>query len=268
MSRQLFMEHLSWPQIKEYVNKSELILIPIGATEEHGRHLPVSMDTIIALELCERVSEKVGCLVGPAIPIGHSEWFMEFPGTMTFSYDLLLHLLEEYCDNLIHHGFKKLVFVSPHGLNATAIGVIGRKLRKRGILVSMINPWKILNDIAEDFSGLFENKVKHAGEIMTSVALAICPELVDMDSAEGEYVSSDMSPRINPLNSVGVCNFEGYNVDIFWRASEVTTSGAMGNPEHADGETGEQLMSNLSAYVVEYIKEIGKIDTSKSPKPE
>ena len=142
-----FMENLSWPKINDYLKRSNLILIPLGATEEHGKHLPISMDTCIAVNLCEKVSEKAKCLVAPTIPMGYSEWFMEFPGTISFSYNLLIQLIQEYCDSLVSHGFKNLIFISPHGLNATAIGIVGRILRNKGVIVSMINPWKILSDI-------------------------------------------------------------------------------------------------------------------------
>lgn len=260
MLNNYFLEDLSWPVIRDYLKESDAILIPFGATEEHAEHLPVSMDTRIAVDLCKRVSAEAKCLVAPTISLGYSEWFMEFPGTLTLSYDLLLKLLQEYCDCLVSHGFRKLIFVSPHGLNATAIGVVGRTLRSKGVLVSMINPWKILNEMASGYPSLVENKVRHAGEIMTSVALAICPELVDMTSAAGEYVSSDMSPEIDPLNSVGGASFKGHNVDIFVRAHEVTASGSMGFPTHANAETGEAMMQELAVYVIKFIKEMKGID--------
>lgn len=259
-----FMENLSWPKINDYLKRSNLILIPLGATEEHGKHLPISMDTCIAVNLCEKVSEKAKCLVAPTIPIGYSEWFMEFPGTISFSYNLLIQLIQEYCDSLVSHGFKNLIFISPHGLNATAIGIVGRILRNKGVIVSMINPWKILSDIGLNNKNLKENKVKHAGEIMTSVALAICPDFVDMDSAVKEYVFSNISTKIKAKNSVGISNFKGHEINIYLRAKEVTSSGAMGDPKNASAKIGEELLKELTNYVVNFIKEMGKIKIEKN----
>lgn len=258
-----FMENLSWQKINDYLKVSNSIMIPIGATEESGNHLPISMDTCIAVDLCEKVSEKTKCLVAPTMPIGHSEWFMEFPGTLSFSYDLLIQILQEYCDNLIFHGFRKLIFISPHGQNATAIGVVGRKLRNRGVLVSMINPWKILNEIVLNNSNLKENQVKHAGEIMTSVALAICPDFVDMDLAVAEFVSSSVSTKIEPINSMGESNFEGHTINMYLRAKEVTSSGSMGDPRDASAKTGREILKILVDYVVGFIKEIETINPEK-----
>jgi creatinine amidohydrolase len=255
-----FMENLSWPKINDYLKVSNSIIIPIGATEESGNHLPISMDTRLAVNLCEKVSEQTKCLVAPTMPIGHSEWFMEFPGTLSFSYDLLIQILQEYCDNLIVHGFKKLIFISPHGQNATAIGVVGRKLRNKGVIVSMINPWKILDEIVSKKTNLIENNVKHAGEIMTSVALAICPNFVDMDLAVAEYVSSNVSTEIKPINSMGESNFKEHTVNMYLRAKELTSSGSMGDPRNASAKIGKEILNTLIDYTVSFINEIETIN--------
>ena len=259
-----FLDELPWPKIEEYVKQSRLILIPTGSVEEEGTHLPTGIDTHVAVYVCKKVSQRTGCLVGPPIPVGHSEWFMEFPGTMSVSLELLIRLIREYCHCLLAHGFRKFIFINPHTGNAEAIAAVGRELRKKEGLVAMIDVWRILNQMAGDFPALKERSFKHAGEIMTSVGLAMYPDLVDMDSATAEYVASDISSHIKPKSSTGPWEFKNTEVRMYLRGKEVTKSGTMGDPTNATRELGEQILDNLVDFVVSFVEEMEKIDTTYS----
>ena len=91
----MFLENQNWPKVKKYLEKSKIIIIPIGSIENEGKHLPLGIDTHVSTFLSNCLSEKTGCIVGPCLPIGYSEWFMEFPGTISFKYETLIVLIRE-----------------------------------------------------------------------------------------------------------------------------------------------------------------------------
>jgi creatinine amidohydrolase len=254
------LDRLSWPKIKTYLERSKTILVPIGSVEQEGSHLPTGFDTHTAQYICEQVSEKTGCLIGPPIIMGYSEWFMEFPGTISFSYELLLQLIREYCECLFKHGFRKFIFVSPHHGNREAVAIVGREFRHKGALVSLVDVWRLLEQIGKDLPELREKKNKHAGEIMTSIALAIYPEQVDLNSVVVEYAKSGISNAIKPKASAGPAEFNGLEIQMFLRGAEVTKSGTLGDPTSASEELGKLLLTKLVDYTVSFVSEVDKIE--------
>lgn len=227
-------------------------------------HLPTGIDTHVAVYVSKKVSEKTGCLVGPPIPAGYSEWFMEFPGTMSVSLELLISLIREYCHSLLAHGLRKFIFINAHMGNADAIAAVGRELRQNEAMVAMIDVWRVLNQMAGDFPALKEGSFKHAGEIMTSMGLAVYPDLADMNSATAEYVASDISGHIKPKASTGPWEFKNTGVRMYLRGKEVTKSGTMGDPTNTTRQLGEQILDKLVDFVVSFVEEMEKIDTSYS----
>lgn len=227
-------------------------------------HLPTGIDTHVAVYVSKKVSEKTGCLVGPPIPAGYSEWFMEFPGTMSVSLELLISLIREYCHSLLAHGLRKFIVINAHMGNADAIAAVGRELRQNEAMVAMIDVWRVLNQMAGDFPALKEGSFKHAGEIMTSMGLAVYPDLSDMNSATAEYVASDISGHIKPKASTGPWEFKNTGVRMYLRGKEVTKSGTMGDPTNTTRQLGEQILDKLVDFVVSFVEEMEKIDTSYS----
>lgn len=254
------LDRLPWPKIRKYLEQSKTILVPIGSVEQEGSHLPTGFDTHTAQYICEQVSEKTGCLIGPPIFMGYSEWFMEFPGTISFSYELLIQLIREYCECLFKHGFRKFIFVSPHHGNREAIAIVGREFRHKHGLVSLVDVWRLLEQIGKNLPDLREKKNKHAGEIMTSIALAIYPERVDLKSVVTEYAKSSISNTIKPKASAGPADFNGLEIQMFLRGAEVTKSGTLGDPTHASEELGKLLLAKLVDYTVSFVREMDKID--------
>jgi creatinine amidohydrolase len=124
---------LTYPDIQAYLKRSELILIPIASTEQHGPHLPLSTDTVTAYEVSKRAAEQADVLYTPTIWTGYSPQHMRAPsqgaGTITVRAETLLNLVYDIARSLIHHGFNKLIFVNGHGSNVKVIDPVLRRIR-------------------------------------------------------------------------------------------------------------------------------------------
>ncbi len=101
MYKKKMMEELSWTEFKERIKEADTALIPMGSVEMEGPHLPLAVDSIVALEVARRVSDRVdGTMVAPLVNVTYSDWHMGFPGTMTLSMQTLMQVLKEMCQSL------------------------------------------------------------------------------------------------------------------------------------------------------------------------
>jgi creatinine amidohydrolase len=261
MTKTKCLEEMTWPQFSDAAKNCDTILIPVGSVEQEGLHLPMATDSIVALEVAKRVSQVSDILVAPLINVGYSNWHSTFPGTLSLSMETLIQVLREICMNLVQNGMRRFLFINPHIGNEEPIYSIGTELRKDGLgIAGMINPWKLSNEMGNDMDGLKENKFKHAGEIMTSVMLALRPDLVDMPAAKKGFLNSENASI--KMETSRRCKFQGYHVEIFRMSKELTDTGAMGDPSEATKSKGEEMISRWVEYISNFIDEFKKIPLS------
>ena len=251
-----FLENQSWLKVKEYLEKNNMILIPIGSIENEGNHLPLGLDIHLSHYLCEAVSKKTGCMVGPSLPLGYSKWFMDFPGTISLEHDTLTILIKEYCDCLYKHGFRNFIFLNPHMGNASAIADVGRDFRKKNALVVLVDIWRTFENISQKIALTKKSELSHGGEIGTSIALAMYPQYVDMGKARKAKIAFPVSKNIQPINTLGFANFKGNYIHTFVDANEITLSGLIGDPTKASIEKGEVLLKEMSIYLEQVLNEL------------
>ena len=96
----------SWAEVHEMERENTIILIPLGSTEQEGIHLPLGVDTYVAEAIAQAVAKEADCLVGPTLPVGYSEWFLEFPGTVSLKIETLTQVLREYIFRYLQKGLK------------------------------------------------------------------------------------------------------------------------------------------------------------------
>lgn len=245
----------SWQEVGEMDRGNTTILIPLGSTEQEGSHLPLGVDTFVAESLANEVAKETDALVGPSLPLGYSEWFMEFSGTISLKFETVTQVLREYTSCLIHHGFRKLIFINGHTGNSAAVDVVARECTmSQSARIAMVEIWKIANSLAKDIPDLKEKAFKHAGEIMTSVMLYLHPDMVTMDRARVEYVKSGQGP-FKAKSSLGPAEFKGLEIRLYERAEKLTESGIMGDPLSSTEQKGEEIFNRLKAYLVELVNE-------------
>jgi len=243
----------SWAEVDEMDREDIIILIPLGSTEQEGTHLPLGVDTYVAEAIAQAVAKKTDCLVGPTLPVGYSEWFCEFPGTMSLKLETLIQVLREYISSLILHGFKKYIFVNGHGANSSAVDVISREfIMSHDVQIAMVEIWKITNSLAKDIPELKENIFKHAGELMTSMMLYLYPDLVNMKRAKVEYLKSNKS-HFTVKSTLGLSEFKGMQMTLYDKAKRLTESGIMGDPLSSTAEKGKIIVNAITSYLIEMV---------------
>src|ERR1700693_5691584 len=180
-----FIERMTWPEVDARISEGvDAVLIPIGTTEQHGPHMPLDTDCLIARTLSARAAELgeaegVSILVAPTLNMTLSWYHMQFPGAIRLSTTTFFQVFQEVCDSLAHHGFENLVAVNGHGGNIAALTVaVNHYFETTGRRVFLVQWW----DLAADTLGEVEGPMIHAEEAETSLAIAL-GQRVEMDRA-------------------------------------------------------------------------------------
>ncbi|MGY1630808.1 mycofactocin biosynthesis peptidyl-dipeptidase MftE [Geodermatophilus sp. SYSU D01186] len=204
-----------WPDLPQ----RPLLLVPLGAVEQHGHHLPLATDTTVACTVAEAaVAELDGALLAPALAYGASGEHEGFPGTVSIGTEALTGLLVEYGRSACRWA-GRLVLVNGHGGNLDALRTAGRRLRDEG------------RDVAWFPCGV-PGADAHAGRTETSVMLHVEPALVRTDRA----VAGDTTPIAELLPRLRA---EGVR--------EVSPTGVLGDPAGASAEEGAELLATMAA---------------------
>jgi creatinine amidohydrolase len=218
------LSELAWPDLAERVAAGAILAVPLGSTEQHGPHLPLSTDTDIAVALCGYLAAaRPDVLIAPAVPYGSSGEHSGFAGTLSIGQDATELLVLELGRSATRT-FQHVLFVSTHGGNARPVGRAVARLRARNRDVSLFQP-------AWDGDA-------HAGHQETAVQLVLQPDTVHMEHAE----PGDRRPltALMPLlRSAGV------------RA--VSPNGVLGDPTTATAEAGGVLLTEWGAELVRHV---------------
>lgn len=234
----------SWPEVAAALEDgATTVVVPLGATEQHGPHLPVDTDTRLATELAERVARRLGdALVAPAIPVGPSEEHASFPGTISVSPDTLDALLRDYVDSVERQGFERVVVLPGHGGSFPTVDAAFPELaRETDVDVVAVTGLRHYMDLLQDglrAAGVdVDEPVVHAGASETAMVLAVAPDLVGDDLPEGH--TGDVSGAA--LFAEGV---ERYDED-----------GVLGDARPATAEVGESLLEYVAEAHADYVRE-------------
>ena len=250
-------EEMRSPEVDQFIEKDGMILLPIGACEEHGRHLPIITDTKMAyqaaLDAAEIVCEKIPVSVLPPIWFGYTVAMLKnWPGTITVRPKVLIDLLYEICKSIIDMGINKILIVNGHGNNPGCLDVVVRSIgddfKVFPGIVNAYNCW--------DKQYIIENRkskaggIGHAGEAETSLMLYLS-DLVDMSVADDtDLMKSDL--RNCPVDTNSSKTKRLYLSTWFL---ENSTYGATGDPSPARKEFGEQLHKQTVQGLCEIIEE-------------
>jgi len=233
-------EQLTGPDIGQLLadDPRQVCLMPVGATEQHGPHLPTGTDTIVATLLCDEVSQRTGALVLPALSLGASFGHgTTFAGTLSAAPEELAGQVRRMVEWAAYSGVRRLVVVNAHVGNTAALSVAGDHLRleREDIRVGVANWWELDDWIAREVSA--DGDDWHANRAETSLLLALAPQLVDMAKA----ATADDQDRSGGL--------------IFrYTARQLSRNGVTGRPSSATGELGTRIRERVVAALVELLK--------------
>ncbi|MEA4920078.1 MAG: creatininase family protein [Clostridiaceae bacterium] len=179
------IKEMSWTEFDRRRKETKTVIIPTGAVEIYGPHLPMGSDGFAAMGISQMIAEKTGALIAPMLEIAESSALLAYPGTITISEELYLKYIDELMANLVGYGFENFLFISGHAANVTPIAYIARKYQlKDGIKWAQVDWWRFAAVHGED---IFDAKGRmahgHASEAGTSVLLYFRPDLVHMEEA-------------------------------------------------------------------------------------
>ncbi|MNI39350.1 Creatinine amidohydrolase [compost metagenome] len=254
---------LTTKEIEAIDKENALVVVPIGATEQHGAHLPVGTDSLILGRLLEELANKVSfpdykVLLTPLLPVGKSNEHMDFSGTLSFSTMTLYHMIDDLVKAIGSHGFGKILLMNSHGGNTDLLNVLSRDLRiKHNVEVFVFDWWftsfwkEILSQVQQSGNyGVF-----HACELETSLMLYFCPELVDMSKAVDEFPDDQLTDNEH-------VSIKGPIVPG-WKTQDVSLHGVIGAPTLASAEKGRLFVEFAVQKLKEMLQEVIETNYTK-----
>ncbi|GAB3283552.1 creatininase family protein [Kineosporia babensis] len=234
-------------------------MIPTGAIEHHGAHLPLITDALIASSVAEEAvvegrSQGLDLWLLPTLTYTKSDEHAWAPGTMWLSAETLWSTLIDLGRSIATTPARKVVFVNGHGGNTALLGVANRELRRQFGLATFSMPAGLAQAAPEELGfGI------HAGYAETSVVAHLRPDLVSMDLAERNVPE--------PMADLKYIGFNGYPVSFGWTSDDFGPSGVIGDPTGATPEAGKSLFTESVHRAVAALTEISAFTTRRADPP-
>jgi creatinine amidohydrolase len=244
------LEQMTWPEVAEAASARRIVLQPLGAIEQHGPHLPVDTDNLIAASLCSAAgqSRPEQYVVAPTVPYGFNDHNMEFPGTVSIRPESLLAYLVDVGHSFATMGFRHIVFVNGHGSNDTLAELAARRTtNETPARAAMTSSYALARSVVEKEPGLRSSPpggVAHACEFETSFYLHLAPELVQQ-----QLIADEMPDGFPDCIDHDWCG--GGALKFMTWYSQRTRSGTEGAPSHASATKGRSLFEACLALLIE-----------------
>jgi len=229
----------------EALDMSEIVAIqPIAAVEQHGPHLPVSVDATINAGIVARavalLAPEAPVLVLPAMNVGKSNEHLAYPGTLSLDWSALGKAWFDLGKSVRRAGGRKILFFNSHGGQIQLLDIICRDLRVELDMFAVASSWFSMVDISDLFDETERAHGIHGGAIETSMMLHLAPEKVDMSLA-GDFRSASIA--IAEGNAV--LRSEG-SVGFGWQTQDLHPSGACGDASAASAEKGKAIIERAA----------------------
>ena len=264
-----YLPHMTVPEVQDLLTRTDMVIIPVTALEQHGLHLPLGTDYYSGIERAKLIAARTDVLVAPVLIPGQSPYHMGFEGTISLSSETIQQVMVEAAKSLIRHGFKRILFLSSHGGNAATTTFIVDRINQEtaGIAVdlgSAVGPFRDRERLARiPDPGLFD---RHAGVSETSRALYLMPDLVNLEAAVPAELTlpshmEDMLPAVIAGDPTALKVFlaEGLKAEETGKgtsAREMSTTGvwSVRDPKEASLEDGRVATEVFVDAAVQFIE--------------
>lgn len=224
--------------------EGSILVVPIGSMEQHGDHLPVSTDSVLVSEIAalgvERVKDDVPILKTPALWCGFSPHHLSFGGTISLEFDHMRQVLEDIVETALGNGFDAILLLNGHGGNVSlvngAVSTIG--MEHEDVDVLGLTYFQLASEFIHEIRDSDIGGMGHGGEFETSLMLHLQEELVREGELNGTPMDEPYEKGIRDM-------FEGGPLAVYRGFEEYSASGAIGSPEHASAEKGEEIYERL-----------------------
>jgi len=259
-SKSRFWADLSTRDFAQLDAARTIAVLPLAATEQHGPHLPVDVDTalvdgVVAASL-PHLPDALPVLFLPTQAVGLSPEHQRFPGTLTLSAHTVISLWTEIGESVARAGIQKLVLLNSHGGQVGVMDIVARDLRARlDMLVYSVNWFNL--PLGSEVDGLFsadEHRFGiHAGQIETSMMLALAPDRVDMAQAKN-FISSSQQ-RAQKFSILG----NGKSAKLGWQMQDYNPAGAVGNAAGATADKGRAVLQAAGRALAQLLAELDQL---------
>jgi creatinine amidohydrolase len=240
------LDRMTWPEVETLIESGhDTVVLALGATEQHGLHMPLATDALIGDHLARRLADRLDAFLAPTLRVGCSEHHVGFPGTLSLAEPTYHAIVADLVRSLLRGGFGRIVLMPTHGGNfvplGAAIELLEESEREHVIALTDLSVLFEIAQLGEAEHGVpLADGGLHAGEWETSMMLSIHPELVRMDRAEAGY-TGDLQEAVASMFSGGVAS--------------ISPNGAIGDPAAASSGHGERYWEAVEALVMEQIEQ-------------
>lgn len=243
-------------EIRGAADSGAVVLLPTGAIEQHGPHLPLDTDTFTSFTVCARAAEQVRefpVLVLPPVWWGLSPYWMVFPGTLTLKAETLIGVIVDLAESVAHHGFRQMVVVNGHGGNNGLIQAAAVKAAAAGIQVAALSYWNLIPEVMRALTERDDGAIGHSGEMETSIQLYLQPDCVELKEVAPEQCL-DLRARATRLGP----GAQG----VYLPPDPLTEAphGVYGAAHAGTAEKGRRVVEAAAEQLAEFVRRFRKAD--------
>ena len=247
MAKGVWLENLSWPEAKEKIDAGWPVILPIGAiAKEHGGHLPLNTDYLVARELATRIAAELPVIVAPIVTVGYYPAFVRYPGSQHLRPDTFQALLNDLLDKLLRDGVTSIAILNTGVSTEAPLRIVVREFYQRtGVRVLSAD----IAALGKRSRGLLQQRYGgHGDEAETSMILAIAPEAVRMAQAVVDYGHAESTPRTV------------FYVPTIFDADPATgpdysVSGVRGDPTLASVDKGRAILAEMAEELIQGLRQ-------------
>ncbi len=250
----VWIQELTWEDVSDYLKTEDIVICPVGSTEQHGPAGPLGVDSYAAIALAEDTAKETGVLVAPPLWFGDSPHHLDFPGTISLRPETLEAVTKDIIRSLARNGFRKFIIINGHkGANLPALKTACRSLHQEELphaLISLVDPMFLAKGIAQ-IKDAIEH---HAGELEISHVWYKHPHLIKPEKLTSRQV--DMEPIFSSFFHKDLLGGGGDSIEIFWNSQEqkaFTPDGSFSDSSKASPEKGQKYHEYMVKNLVKFV---------------
>jgi len=250
----MYWQELASPEFGE-IDRATPVVLPVAAVEQHGPHLPLATDRMIAEFFADRINSRLGSavLILPTVAVGCSAHHMEFPGSLTLRHATFLSVCEQYLTSAHAHGFRNFLVLNSHGGNRGICQVLLEKFGAEhpNCQIAVASWWRAVAEALLPLNETGPGGIGHACEFETSLMLHIAPKSVRMEAMEPKSNISTFDWAEEDL-------LRPSRVSLYRSMKQITPNGTWGDPTRATATKGQQITEIVCDALSKVVSELAR----------